>query len=316
MLGTEVASPEQVSQAIREGALERPVRVDGRLDLSHYAGASLPAGLSCYELDARSSQLTHLPADLRVDNRLLLDDCTRLQSLPTGLTAGSISLRNCTALESLPENLSCWFLDMTGCSRFSGWPNQASLQRGSLVLRGCLAVSQLPPWIGRLSHLDLSGCVQLTHLPEGIEVTSWVDVGGTGITGLPASLQGASLRWRGVRVDQRIAFHPDQISAKEALAQSNAELRRVMIERIGYLRFAQETNPTRLDQDRDAGGLRQLLRIELDEDEPLVGLSCCCPSTGRQYLIRVPPTMESCHQAAAWVAGFDDPALYHPDMET
>jgi hypothetical protein len=124
------------------------------------------------------------------------------------------------------------------------------------------------------------------------------------------------LRWRGVPVDERIAFHPEQLTAKEALAEKNAEIRRVMIERIGYFRFAQEAKAKVLDEDRDPGGVRQLLFIDLREDEPLVGLSCYCPSTARQYLIRVPPTMKTCHQAAAWMAGFDDPSLYRPQIET
>jgi hypothetical protein len=89
-----------------------------------------------------------------------------------------------------------------------------------------------------------------------------------------------------------------------------------MMERMGYLKFAQEAQARLLDEDRDRGGTRQLLRIELQADEPLVGLACFCPSTGRQYFLRVPPKMNTCHQAAAWMAGFDDPALYHPEIET
>jgi len=40
------------------------------------------------------------------------------------------------------------------------------------------------------------------------------------------------------------------------------------------------------------------------------------PSTGRQSVLRVPPDMETCQQAAAWVAGFDDPKNYRPQVET
>jgi|GEM_PF-5634718 len=50
--------------------------------------------------------------------------------------------------------------------------------------------------------------------------------------------------------------------------------------------------------------------------EHLVGLNCRCPSTGREYLLRVPPMTKTCHEAAAWIAGFDDPRDYHPDQET
>lgn len=47
-----------------------------------------------------------------------------------------------------------------------------------------------------------------------------------------------------------------------------------------------------------------------------VCVSVQCPSTGRRYLIRVPPNTRTCHQAAAWIAGFDDPRKYNPIIET
>ncbi len=70
------------------------------------------------------------------------------------------------------------------------------------------------------------------------------------------------------------------------------------------------------DQDTDPGGPRQLLEVRLRGDEPLVCLAVRDPSTGRQYIIRVPPWMRTCHQAAAWIAGFDAPDEYQPVHET
>jgi len=64
------------------------------------------------------------------------------------------------------------------------------------------------------------------------------------------------------------------------------------------------------------GGIRRLLRIDLPGDEPFVGLVVFDPSTARQYVLRVPPDMTSCRQAAAWVAGFDNPDDYRPVVET
>jgi hypothetical protein len=311
-----VLSPEKASEAIRSGRVRGSVHVPGKLDLTNFDGESLPAGLHCYELDARGSRFSSLPADLKIDGRLVLDGCPALACLPKGLTAGSISLRNCQSLCALPEDLNTWFLDLTGCVRFETWPANGTIRLGSLILRGCIGVRGLPAWIGRLAQLDLAGCVQLREIPNNITVSSWVDIGGTGITRLPPSLARASLRWRGVLVDERIAFRPEELTAKEALAEKNAERRRVIIERMGYLRFATEAKAKILDEDEDSGGVRQLLSIDLREDEPLVGLSCICPSTGRQYLLRVPPKMKTCHQAAAWMAGFDDPSQYRPQIET
>lgn len=300
-------------QQIRDGTLRGPIRLRDRLNLTHFQGRKLPDGLHCYDLDASGSCLEQLPADLKVDNRLILDDCPHLRSLPQGLQVGSLSLRNCPSLEALPEDLECWFLDLTNCTAFAHWPRRAQLHHGSLVLRNCISLRNLPRWLGRLSTLDLSGCVQIQEVPENLEINRWIDLGGSGLTHLH---QDFPLRWRGVPIDRRIAFRPQEITAREALQEPNAERRRVLIERMGYLRFAREANPEVIHEDRDPGGPRRLLKIELDEDEPLVGLSCCCPSTGRQYLIRVPPTVKSCHEAAAWIAGFDDPSLYRPEQET
>jgi hypothetical protein len=124
------------------------------------------------------------------------------------------------------------------------------------------------------------------------------------------------VRWRGVAIDHRIAFRPETLTSEEVLKEKNAERRRVMIERMGSDEFFRQAKPKVLDTDKDAGGKRQLLRVPLEGDEDIVCLACSCPSTGRNYFLRVPPDMKSCHQAAAWMAGFDDPDKYHPVVET
>lgn len=84
--------------------------------------------------------------------------------------------------------------------------------------------------------------------------------------------------------------------------------------RMGYDRFLDLANPTVLDE--DLGGNRQLLKIVIPQDEDLVALSVSCPSTARRHVIRVPPRMTTCRQAAAWIAGFDNPDDYKPLFET
>ena len=117
-------------------------------------------------------------------------------------------------------------------------------------------------------------------------------------------------------MDERVAFRPNEITAQEVLDTPNAELRRVKMERIGFERFLSEANPEVLDSDTDLGGERKLFRVQLEDDEPLVCVSVCCPSTGRRYLLRVPPDTATCRQAVAWTAGFDDPNGYEPEVET
>ncbi|MES2707331.1 MAG: hypothetical protein V4726_12085 [Verrucomicrobiota bacterium] len=49
---------------------------------------------------------------------------------------------------------------------------------------------------------------------------------------------------------------------------------------------------------------------------PVSFLDCGCPSTGRRYLLAVPPTLRTCRGSAAWMAGFDKAADYAPLLET
>jgi hypothetical protein len=208
------------------------------------------------------------------------------------------------------------FLDISGCTSLSGWPAHASLRIGRLVARGCAGLTGLPPWLTRLAQLDVNGCVDLRALPEGLEISSWIDVADTGITALPSSARGAEIRWRGVPVDERVAFRPETITVGEVLGATNVELRRVLLERLGYERFLAEADVEMLDHDHDPGGERHLVRVPLPDDEPLVCVVVRCPSTERRYILRVPPEVRTCRQAVAWIAGYDNPDDYRPIAET
>ena len=276
----------------------------------------LPRNLSCHSLDFENSRIEHLPEGLFVRFALNLRNCRRLRYLPEGLSAGTLDLSGCTALERLPERLSASFLDISDCPKIHGWPNHATVAVGRFTARNCTGLTHLPPWLKSLSQLDLSGCANIRELPGSLRVSSWIDVADTGIMELPPSLESVGLRWRGVRIDRRIAFRPETITAEEVLNEPNAELRRVKLARIGFEQFLEKANPEILDSDMDAGGKRTLFRVELKDDEPLVCVSVICPSTGRRYLLRVPPDTNTCRQAVAWTAGFDNPDDYRPRVET
>jgi hypothetical protein len=277
---------------------------------------SLPAGLRCYELHAHDSAFTELPDDIEVEFRLDLRDSKHITRLPDWLTVGTLVLRGCTALERLPEGLEVTFLDLEGCTQLKRWPRAMTLHCGHLSLTRCTGLTSLPPGAIDIARLDIRECVWITKLPPGLTVRSWIDVAGSGLAALPRSLSDARLRWRGVAVSERIAFHPETITVEEILAEQNAEVRRVMLERVGFEWFFERTKAEVLDSDRDTGGARQLLRIKLSGDEDLVCVSLYCPSTGRRYVLRVPPKTKTCRKAAAWLAGFDDPRDYAPLIET
>lgn len=341
-MSAQVLSPDEAYPLLESGRAPTGMRVRGVLDYSQRSGrplparfpenlsvdvldltdrdvAELPAGLSCYDLLLQGNAIVELPSDLRVESRLDLTRCDRLERLPAGLTVGSLILRGCTGLVALPEGLDVWFLDLTGCWAFETWPKVARIRSGQLQLRGCTALRSLPSYLRRVAALNVRECPNLEQLPAELCVSGWLDLGHSGIkdeTALPRGCRETQLRFAGINVDRRIAFHPELIQIEEVLEEKNAERRRVLLDRYGFGRFLCDSNAEILDRDRDPGGPRELVRVKLPDDEDLVAMSCFCPSTQRQYMIRVPPATPTCRHAAAWIAGFDDPDDYRPLQET
>ena len=317
----EVTSPVSAKEArklILAGDAPAGLRVQGTLDLSNCADlVALPPGLQVHSLNlSNCTALRTLPCDLHVLYRLDLSGCTGLELLPNGLAVGTLILRNCANLRALPEQTNVFFLDISGCRSLHGWPHAGRVRFGHVQAAGCDGLPTLPPWLNKVAQLDLRDCTGITSLPEGLDVSSWIDIANTGITELPASLAGTELRWRGVPVDQRIVFHPETITVPEILQEANVERRRVLLERMGYEAFLCHARAEILDRDEDPGGERRLLKVPMRNDEDLVCLAVYCPSTGRQYVLRVPPKMRRCREAAAWIAGFDADDDYRPIAET
>jgi hypothetical protein len=93
-------------------------------------------------------------------------------------------------------------------------------------------------------------------------------------------------------------IHPNQWQANWILAETNAELRRVLIQGIGYARICQELQAVELDSWQEY----TLLKIAADADvEPIVLLKMTCPSTGHIHALRVPPAMISAREAVCWI---------------
>ena len=105
--------------------------------------------------------------------------------------------------------------------------------------------------------------------------------------------------WHGTRVPDHVILHPEQITPKQILTERNAEIRRVMIERYGQDRFVNDAGAKEVSRGPDG----ELLRIDLEEDEPIVALRLRCPSTSAVYIIRVPPDQNDFVAAKAWTFG-------------
>lgn len=92
--------------------------------------------------------------------------------------------------------------------------------------------------------------------------------------------------------------HPTQWQAKWLLEETNAELRRVLIQGIGYTRLIEELKAVELDSWHGY----VLLKIDADADvEPIVLLKMTCPSTACIHVLRIPPNTLSAREAIKWV---------------
>ena len=111
--------------------------------------------------------------------------------------------------------------------------------------------------------------------------------------------------YHGVALPEKYGkVHPDRWQARWLLEEKNAELRRILIQAIGYNRICEELQATQLDS------FREYILIKIDavsNVEPIVLLKMICPSTGYTHVLRVPPNMESAREAITWVNWDIDP---------
>jgi len=128
----------------------------------------------------------------------------------------------------------------------------------------------------------------------------------------------------GVRVPRYVIEEPARIDVARIGAETNAEVRRVMIERYrhgenvsGSAAYVRDSGAKRLDHDERFG---TLWRRDLPNDEPIVMIEVINSTPepdGRfkRYWLRVPPDTKTAHEAVAWTFGV--PAKdYAPTVET
>jgi hypothetical protein len=114
--------------------------------------------------------------------------------------------------------------------------------------------------------------------------------------------------WHGIRVPAHVIDAPETLSAREIVCEPNAEVRRVMLERVGYERFFAMQKMKLVSKDK----IGKLWRLELrgDIEEPLMlveveNATVEPDGTRKRYLLRVPPYMRTARDAVAWTFGFD-----------
>jgi len=110
--------------------------------------------------------------------------------------------------------------------------------------------------------------------------------------------------YHGVRLPEKYGqVHPNQWQSQWLLTEENAELRRVLIQGIGYERLIQELSA----KQRDSWQEYALLQIDNADVEPICLLKMTCPSTGFIHALRVPPNLTSAREAIGWVNWDIDP---------
>ena len=129
--------------------------------------------------------------------------------------------------------------------------------------------------------------------------------------------------WHGVVVPKVVVLEPERITGRTIASQANVEVRRVMMERVGFERLTKEGS-TRLVHEDAAGRLWAtnwgvergrwgdaaaacFVEVENSTPEP--------DGSRKHYFIRVPPGMATAKQAVAWTFQLG-PLAYVPEIQT
>lgn len=120
----------------------------------------------------------------------------------------------------------------------------------------------------------------------------------------------------GITVPPVAVLDASQIDPRSILTETDAERRRILIERYGLARLLASSHARVVDNSR----FGTLLHVPLEGGEPMSYLnvfdaSAACDGRRREYFIRVPPWMSSAHQAAAWTFKMV-PQDYNPHRES
>lgn len=122
--------------------------------------------------------------------------------------------------------------------------------------------------------------------------------------------------WHGVRVPAQVIMAPDTLTTEIIRAQTNDEVRRVMIERFGTDRFLKESNATIIDSS-DFGVLWKCDIPGAAEPIVMVQLTNSTAEPDGSFKVywrAVPPTTTRALEAVAWT--FDVPEAEYAEIET
>lgn len=271
--------------------------------------------LPYYVTASKFIRLSKLPVKQLKDSLLEAESirikkCKNLERVDSLLNPShALSFRECKKLEyfSAPTDR-IRQLDLTNCESLQALPSELKFYSDSFYNNKDVN-----------EKLILTNCFQLTQLPEFMKFSGWLEVSGCSLKTLPKKMQECRVSWRNHWVTPDIIFAPETLTPDRILTETNAEIRRLMLERVGIDIVLSKAKAATIDSDKDAGGKRSLVQVRVNTtfgQQTVRYLRCSCPSTTREYLLPVPPTTNSCKSAAAWLAGFSNPNDYQPVLET
>ncbi len=124
--------------------------------------------------------------------------------------------------------------------------------------------------------------------------------------------------YHGVNVSEQIIMDPASITADQIMQEANAEIRRIMIERMGEDAWLLQSGAKLVNE----GPRGKLFRVDFENgnEDPWVGVqvinSTPEPDGSRhKFVIPVPPDMETAEQAVAWTFR-KEPGEYNPVQQT
>jgi hypothetical protein len=110
--------------------------------------------------------------------------------------------------------------------------------------------------------------------------------------------------WRGMPIPADLADELPRLDVDRIKRETNAEVRRVMLEHYGYDRYLRESDARRMSEDETG----VLWWVPLRDDEPLVMVEVVNATpepdgTYRRYWLRVPPDTRTARAGVAWTFG-------------
>jgi leucine-rich repeat protein SHOC2 len=251
-------------------------------------------------LSIRGSKLKNLPDSIGCFSSLTrLDFCSNsLKIIPESIE-NLINLKSLDLSRNQIESLT---------EIFSNFRNLVALDLGDNQLK------VLPTSIEQLVNLDKLTIVgnQLTSLPASIgylknltciHLDNYPDL--SILQSLPKLEQ---VRLQNIDLPRRYWTKLSDWQPQWLLDETNAEIRRLLIQQIGYDRICQELAAIEIDNWREY----TLLKVAIDvmvsdengndiEEEPMMLLKMTCPSTAHVHILRVPPDMTSAEAAITWI---------------